>query len=321
MLTHSQPLTTPRPRGAAIRRRGLHTPSQSPPRFKKEEDTTQPKRTALYTEIHKQITTNRGEELPGMLNPAVLKPLLRTQTSKWPILGESYLSRLLTITKYVALAIFDKACVDTGATERTRAGLRDRLLRMVEVSRVEVIGELRALCDKNARMALQTDTDDFMARVRAAQMMRFADALQRYKTSNPSSNFIGSLTKDGALGAGPDVYAGWTIVDPSTTAALFNALHSSSAQNIEDEIHDLLKAYYEIALKNFMHDVRHNITEPFLQDPKGPLLGLGTDFVLGLSEEEVEVLGGEDESLVVGRREADERIRRLEVAGSIARAP
>jgi hypothetical protein len=321
--THNLTKQPYRPRGAAVRRRGLYTPSQSPPREQKPA-VTQSKRNPLYTEIRKQIDTNRGEELPGMLNPAVLKPLLRKQTSKWQTLGEEYLERLVTMTKDVALNIFDKACADAGTTERTRVGLQERLLGFAEDSRTDVLRKLRELCDKNASMALQTDTDDFLRKVRQAQMMRFINALQRYKSSNPASNFVRSLMKDGsALAAGPESYETWAVIDEKSVQSLFNEIHYAGdrRENVEDEIHDLLKAYYELALRNFIYDVRHNITEPFLQDPSGPLLGLSTDFVLDLEEEEVNVLGGEDESVVVGRREADDKIGRLEVAMRIARSP
>ena len=115
LATHDLTIQPHRPRGAAVRRRGLYTPSQSPPREQKP-TVTQSKRSPLYNEIRKQIDTNRGEELPGMLNPAVLKPLLNKQTSNWQTLGEEYLERLVTMTTDVALKIFDKACQDAGAT-------------------------------------------------------------------------------------------------------------------------------------------------------------------------------------------------------------
>ncbi|TVY46890.1 Dynamin-A [Lachnellula occidentalis] len=316
---------TYRPRGAAVRRRGLYTPSQSPSPPREQKPTpTETKRSPLYIEIRAQINTNRGEELPGMLNPAVLKPLLRKQTSKWQALGQEYLERLVTMTTNVALKIFEEACNNAGTTERTRAGLQERLLTLAEDSRKEVLQKLRSLCEKNANMALQTDTDDFLRKVRQAQMMRFINALQRYKTSNPSSNFVRSLNKDGsALATGPESYENWAVVDEKSIGSLFNEIHYAGdrRENVEDEIHDLLKAYYELALRNFIYDVRHNITEPFLQDSSGPLLGLSTDFVLGLKAEEVDVLGGEDECVVVSRREADEKIGRLEVAMRIARSP
>lgn len=325
-LSSTQNLTKQpyRPRGAAVRHRGLYTPSQSPSPRGTKPSPVETKRNPLYIEIRAQINTNRGEELPGMLNPAVLKPLLRKQTSKWQSLGEDYLERLVTMTTNVSLKIFEKACLDAGTTERTKTGLQERLFAFSEDSRKEVLRKMHLLCEKNANMALQTDTDDFLGKVRQAQMMRFINALQRYKTSNPSAAFVRSLTTGGpALAAGPESYENWAVVDEKSIGSLFNEIHyaGDGRENVEDEMHDLLRAYYELALRNFIYDVRQNITEPFLQGPSGPLLGLSTDFVLGLKAEEVDVLGGEDECVVVGRRESDEKIGRLEVAMRIARSP
>jgi len=58
--------------------------------------------------------------------------------------------------------------------------------------------------------------------------------------------------------------------------------------------------------------------EPFLQDKQGPLLGLSTKFILRLDEELVERLGGEDQSVIVNRREMTAKITRLEEAMRIA---
>ncbi|TVY23382.1 Dynamin-A [Lachnellula hyalina] len=322
-----------RPQGAAIRRRGLYTPSQSPSHPREQKPThTKTKRNPLYDLIRAQIETDRGEELPGMVNPAILKPLVRKQTGKWQALGDEYLQRLVTMTTDVSLKILEKACMNAGTTEKTRAGLQERILTLAEDSRKEVLQKMRSLCgnqdpqnkDPLKSKPLQTNTDDFLGKVRQAQMMRFINALQRYRTSNPSSTFVSSLIKNGsALATGPESYENWAVVDENSIGSLFNEIHYAGdrRENVEDEIHDLLKAYYEIALSNFIYDVGNNITEPFLQDSSGPLLGLSTKFVLGLKAEEMDVLGGEDEGVIVVRREADDKIGRLEVAMRIARSP
>lgn len=74
----------------------------------------------------------------------------------------------------------------------------------------------------------------------------------------------------------------------------------------------------KVTLQNFIYDVTRNINEPFLLDKNGPLLGLSTDFVMGLSQDEVAELAGEEEGVVVQRREIDGKIKRLEEAVGIA---
>lgn len=58
--------------------------------------------------------------------------------------------------------------------------------------------------------------------------------------------------------------------------------------------------------------------EPFLQSKDGPLFGLSTDYVLSLSEAEVEELGGEEKSVVEQRIDAKFKIEKLSQAMEIA---
>jgi hypothetical protein len=211
----------------------------------------------------------------------------------------------------VSIELFDQACKDVGTSERTSLGLKKKLQEFEKNSREEVMQMLNVLCTRNATMALQTNNPEFDTKVRAARMLRFSQALERYITRYPPSTF--SVTK-------LSIPENFGIIDEAHIPALFNELHPNGArsQNVEDEIHDLLRAYYEITLQNFIYDVTHNINEPFLLDKKGPLLGLNTDFMMGLSNEEVEQLAGDEEVDIVARRESEVRIGRLEEALEIA---
>jgi hypothetical protein len=57
-----------------------------------------------------------------------------------------------------------------------------------------------------------------------------------------------------------------------------------------------------------------------LQDEEGPVLGLSTKYILSLSEEKIEDLGGEDESIIKDRKDLTDKIARLEQARTIAAA-
>lgn len=58
--------------------------------------------------------------------------------------------------------------------------------------------------------------------------------------------------------------------------------------------------------------------ENFLQESQGPVLGLSGKYLLSLSEEQLNVLGGEDASVVDDRRSSNNRIKVLEEAVKIA---
>jgi hypothetical protein len=76
-------------------------------------------------------------------------------------------------------------------------------------------------------------------------------------------------------------------------------------------MHQVARGYFETYL------IRQ-IVEEFLLDSKGPILGLSNEFVLNLNGEQVDILGGEDESVVVARYDTKNNIKRLEEAMKIA---
>lgn len=58
--------------------------------------------------------------------------------------------------------------------------------------------------------------------------------------------------------------------------------------------------------------------EPFLQNTQGTVLGLSTDYISGLSDDRIDMLGSEDDAVIVSREEAQAKIKRLEDAMRIA---
>lgn len=172
-----------------------------------------------------------------MLNPAVLRPLWRTQTKKWETLGKDHLDELVDLTTDVARRLFEKAC--EGASDRVRRGLDAKLDSFSHQSRQKVQDQLKALCHRNSSMALQTNNPDFLKKVRSAREQRFYEALMRYMQIIPATTLLPSAPKGCEK---------MVVVDDAHMGHLFNELHPNGAraQNVEDEIHDLLKAYYEV---------------------------------------------------------------------------
>ena len=93
----------------------------------------------------------------------------------------------------------------------------------------------------------------------------------------------------------------------------------SNSQNLEDEIHDTLKAYYEIARDDFIEYVTQLIVEPYLSDLEGPVLFFSPVYVAGLKDEDIGALGQEDETNMRERAEKEETLARLNQAEKIAR--
>lgn len=188
-----------------------------------------------------------------MLNPTVLKPLWVKQTSKWFALGEEHLKKLVTMTTDVAIKIFSEATRNIDVTERTKHRLEQKISDFGVQERKVVLSKLADLCHKNATLALQTNNPQFEQNVNKARAKRFEGALDRYRNANPPSRFLTRLFNQDALAAGPEVYERWAIVDDDYVKNLFNEIHpyGERAQNTQDEIHDLLKAYYDVGSPTF----------------------------------------------------------------------
>ena len=102
------------------------------------------------------------------------------------------------------------------------------------------------------------------------------------------------------------------------TAALFAELHMSNSRNLENEIHDTLKAYYEIARDDFIEYVTQHIVESFMNSEDGPVLCFSPVYVAGLSDDDIEDLGMEDKTVARQRVDKEATLERLKHAERIA---
>ncbi|GKT40575.1 uncharacterized protein ColSpa_00756 [Colletotrichum spaethianum] len=99
---------------------------------------------------------------------------------------------------------------------------------------------------------------------------------------------------------------------------LFQHFHHSSEGNMIHDVHDVIKVYYELSLEAFIRYVTNDIVEDFVSYSKGPLMGLSTDWVFMLSEEEVEKMARENEETLNKRAHLDSVIDKLKAAHEIA---
>lgn len=258
----------------------------------------------IYIWIREEVNSSRGIELQGTLNPDVLPALFHRQIAKWKDLATSHFSKT---TKTVGVALkeaIEMACKgDDVVAQRVRA----------QVWQTENAAEARGLLQIHQRVEqitsrhLQTQNPIFEEQIRKARLARFTAALKRYRsmTQNPI-NQNGNTTDE------------QVVIDLRNVTALFNQIHMSSAQNLEDDIHDILKSYYELALRDFIEYVNQHVVESYLRDPEGPVLFFNPTYVSELSQQSVEELAAEDADVVAKRKGLQETLERLNRAEEIA---
>ena len=273
--------------------------------------------TEIYEWIRNEIKTSRGTELQGTMNPDVLPILFHTQARKWRSISESHFEKITNIAYDATSKVLDAVCKDpltrkkiTSCIREVTARSKDRFLALLS-QRVEHI----------LSRHLQTNNPAFEQKVSEARKRRFQAALERYKFSKTRQPFetFGKASANTNVHDGSDEDANRLVIDMRDVGALFAELHMSNSQNLEDEVHDTLKAYYEIARDDFIEYVTQLIVEPYLSDLEGPVLFFSPVYVAGLKDEDIRLLGQEDETNTRKRAEKEETLARLNQAEKIAR--
>lgn len=312
---HSVPFVDPPNSGNERRRRSGH-----------QVDTHHKQPGQIYLLIREEVMSSKGTELQGTLNPDVLPVLFHKQARNWRPIAEAHFASIQNRIGHAMTQILALACTDVD----TRKKIASLLRQSNEQEGPRRFQELSDHVENILSKHLQTSNGAFEEKITEARKKRFGAALQRYRRSRlpeikSYSKKDGNLEPDdfddgesGSDEAEDQNYSGKLVIDMQDTASLFAELHISNAQNLEDEIHDTLKAYYEVERERYIDYVTRIIVEPYLTDPRGPVLCFSPLYIAGLSDKEVEDLGAEDDSLVRIRAMREEDLVRLNRAKNIA---
>ncbi|KAK4150293.1 interferon-induced GTP-binding protein Mx1 [Chaetomidium leptoderma] len=99
-----------------------------------------------------------------------------------------------------------------------------------------------------------------------------------------------------------------------------NGRLSSNVDHVCRDVHDILRSYYSVSRKRFVDLVCQYVVYHFLLDSEGsPLRLFDTKLVLGLSDERLEAIAGEDAATVMERERLGLEVKRLKAAIQILR--
>ncbi|KAL8969434.1 MAG: hypothetical protein Q9197_004340 [Variospora fuerteventurae] len=257
----------------------------------------------IYTWIREEIKNCRGTELQGTLNPDVLPALFHRQVVKWEEIASSHFQSVAKITATVVEQAARTSCGD-----KVTAGYIQELVQQTNKAfEKRGIAHIHRRFDATVTRHLQTQNPIFESSIRDARLARFKEALDRYRLKKRESILFGS-PDDGVS----------VVIDLRDVTSLFDELHMSNAQNLEAEIHDTLKSYYELALQDFIGFVTQQVVESYLNDPKGPVLFFNPTYIGSLDAKNIDDLGAEDPAMVKERTELQAQVARLKRAEEIA---
>lgn len=263
----------------------------------------------IYQWIRNEVKASRGTELQGTLNPDVLPVLFHKQAANWRAKSEAHFLKV----QRMIISVTDNLLETTISDKPTRAQIRILIHQTNQKATSRRLSMLSERLNDILTKHLQTNNQAFEHKISEARLLRFQGALERYRSSRKSQSAPAL-----AGSASPIISDTQFIIDMRDTAALFTELHMSNSQNLEDEIHDTLKAYYGIALNDFVEFVTQLVVERYLNDDQGPLLMFSPIYVGGLNDQAVEKLAAEDLSTMRLRAEQEETLTRLNRAEEIA---
>ncbi|EQB57147.1 vacuolar sorting protein VPS1 [Colletotrichum gloeosporioides Cg-14] len=273
------------------------TPPSTPPKKGRERqihNVQEQSATSFTQEVRSQLRVWQTTELPGLVNTEVIKVLFMKQSEKWEHIAEEHIDRVGRHVEDAADKILRAVCSPSDGCEIIQKELSAVIGQFQRQAKEKALSELKEYCRRERESHLQT-TD-----------IRFQQNLQALRSSR-LLNTLGSMpTREG------------TLVEPAAHLhALFRHIHHSAEDNMINDVHDVVKVYYQISLCNFIEHVTSNITENFISHETGPLRGLSTKWMFTLTEEEVQKLAREDEHIVQQRTELEGIIEKLRTADDI----
>ena len=103
-------------------------------------------------------------------------------------------------------------------------------------------------------------------------------------------------------------------------AQITAAAHLSNEQQAVYDIHDILRAYYKVAIKRFTDNVVLQVFERCYLDKSGPVKYVSPEYIVELADEELSRIAAESYATSSIRNEVSYRLERLENALAIAEA-
>ncbi|PYH45956.1 dynamin family protein [Aspergillus saccharolyticus JOP 1030-1] len=244
------------------------------------EEVDEPLPYGIYQWLKEEYHKSRGFDL-NTFQSSLLANVFRSQTMKWESIAIGYLSDIIAsvhtfILRGLELCISDK---------RVFLNLVPYIMDDITGKYRDAIEQVRLLLHIERRGTLKTLNH------------YFNDNLQKIRQERWEAYLQTQMNKYGVV---------------ETKKLSYQQNMSNESHTVQD-LHDILKAYYRVAMKRFVDNVSMQAADYHLvHGPKTPMKVLSPSFVHSFSPEQLQEIAGEDPS--VGRRRAHlkKQIRELE---------
>ncbi|CRG92822.1 hypothetical protein PISL3812_09893 [Talaromyces islandicus] len=242
----------------------------------------------IYDWIRELYRDSRGAELPGTVNPVVLENMFRQQSRPWEGIAVSYLDKIIKAVDDYNRSMFTKLIPDDAVKE----ALKGRLLRGADDSSSQAHKQLSQILRDERGGILQTVNH------------YYADNLVANREERILHRLKGLGLQDG--------YA-------FDMATVMRGVHISNEDQAVNDIHDVLKAYYKVALKRFTDNVVLQVTERLILGIGGPVRTFSPDFVGELQDSDLADIAGETFTSSSSRNELTKKCEKFKLALQLAK--
>uniref|UniRef100_A0A0D2XUE6 GED domain-containing protein n=1 Tax=Fusarium oxysporum (strain Fo5176) TaxID=660025 RepID=A0A0D2XUE6_FUSOF len=241
----------------------------------------------LMGAIQEKLALYQGSLLDGIINPDIYPDMYREQVKKWGHIANIHLARVAQAVNRCTASILNDVC----PAESDTSTLSRELTTLLEASWKESMQRTEDLCKSQCEMEtkcvrLQSTGPRFGDEIHGWRILRFYEGLTN----------------------------AWVDCDPGhlDLPKCFESVHQSLGKNMVLDVHDVLKVYYKLSLDAFIRTINNTVIESFISGQDGPVLGLNTNRILSLSEDEMKIVGGENENTARRRKELEHDIEKLQ---------
>ncbi|KAJ5350323.1 hypothetical protein N7541_008050 [Penicillium brevicompactum] len=252
--------------------------------FKRQEQETQ----NIYEWIRGYYVDSRGPELPGIVNPVVIENMFRQQSSPWEALGKIYLGAIADLVCAFNTQVLKSIVPDDEVRENLRAFLSPR----EQENKHQALDCLQRILNDERGGVLQTVNH------------YYADTLSSIRRERVLARLEGLGFNDGV---------------PFDTEKVLKSVHLSNDDQAVYDIHDMLKAYYKVAIKRFTDNIVMQVTERHILGDDGPVKVLSPDLIGSLTELQLAELAGESFMTASRRNDLTAKAERFRKALDVAR--
>ncbi|PCG99854.1 Dynamin [Penicillium occitanis (nom. inval.)] len=232
----------------------------------------------IYAQIYKESKICQGTNLPGTISPEVEEKIFRRQSAHWKDIAFDLVNDIKNIVKECHDVFLDLAIPDS----RTRGEVVAMTSKTQEAWDEEIDASLNELIDDHQKRPLFTFHPILLSESRNFDRDLGKQIEQSRKNARAHvKGKFGEETKD---------------------AEDRNGLEDSKVQ-ISLELNQIfhvrkrLELYYHIALVRFIDNVAMQVIERHVLGPNCPLHAVSTKLLAGLSDEDLQRIAGEDESV------------------------